>query len=82
MRVRVGRLVVYALIGLIVTPIVVFYGMATLLYAFNPMCRSGGDSGSCAMGALGMATGSAVPAAVLGAAVALWRDWRASRKIP
>jgi len=78
MRVRVRRLIGYAVGALVAAPVVVTIAVLTLAHLLDPSCGTPGDSGGCEMGAVGIGIASAVPAALIGVAVALWRDWRAS----
>ncbi len=78
MRVRVGRMIGYAVVALVVSPVVVSIAVLMLAHLLDPSCGTPGDSGGCEMGAVSIGVASALPAAGIAAAVALWRDWRAS----
>jgi hypothetical protein len=52
------------LVGLIVTPIVVFFLVLTLAHIFDSSCGTPGDSGGCEMGSAGIAIASAIPGAI------------------
>lgn len=78
MRVRVGRMIGYAVVGLVAAPVAVTLLVLVLAHLLDPSCGTPGDSGGCEMGAVSIGVVSAVPASIIGAVVALWRDWRAS----
>lgn len=52
------------LVGLVATPIVVFFVVLTLAHIFDSRCGTPGDSGGCEMGAATIAIASAIPGAV------------------
>ena len=79
MRVRVGRVIGYGLVGLVVVPVVVMVSVLTLAHLLSPSCGTPGDSGGCEMGSFSVAAASALPSMAIGIATALWRDWRAAR---
>jgi hypothetical protein len=66
----------YGMVGLFVTPIVVFFLIIALAYTFDPRCGSPGDSGGCEMGAATIGFASAIPGFVIGVGVALYRGYR------
>lgn len=66
----------YGLIGLILTPIVVFFLVIALAYTFDPRCGSPGDSGGCEMGAATIAFLSIIPGFAIGVGTALFRGYR------
>ena len=66
-----------ALIGVVVTPVVVFFLVLTLAHIFDSSCGTPGDSGGCEMGSLTAAVASALPGAVLFFVVTLIRSlWK------
>lgn len=70
----------FGLIGLVVLPIVVFFGVLIAAYALDPRCRTPGDSGGCEMGAAVIGFASAGPGLAIGVALALWRHYRLLRR--
>lgn len=65
------------LVGLIVTPVVVFFLVLTLAHIFDSRCGTPGDSGGCEMGSLSIAVASAIPGAIALFLVALMRGlWK------
>ena len=80
MLVLIGTVLAFGLLGLIVTPIVVGFGVLTLAHIFDPRCGTPGDSGGCEMGAASIGFFSALPGLVLGVAFALIQDYRKRRK--
>lgn len=69
----------FGLVGLILTPIAVFYLVATLAYAFDPACGAG-DSGGCAMGAATIGVFSTIPGFLIGAGIPLLIAYRRRRR--
>ena len=70
------------MIGLILVPILVFFG-ALMINAFDSACGRPGDSGGCEMWAGGLALTVAIPAAAIGTALGLWfglHAWWRGRK--
>lgn len=65
----------FGFLGLIVTPIVVFFLVATLAYTFDPSCGAG-DSGGCAMGAATIGVFSTIPGFLIGAGIPLLIAYR------
>lgn len=51
--------------GLVAVPVVVFFGVLILGYAFDPRCGTPGDSGGCEMGAATSAIASVIPGFML-----------------
>jgi hypothetical protein len=76
--------VLFGLIGVIVTPIVVFFAVLIAAHLLDPRCGTPGDSGGCEMGAAVIAFASAGPGLAIGVALALWRHYRKQRaaKLP
>lgn len=52
------------LVGLVATPIVVFFVVLTLAHLLDSRCGTPGDSGGCEMGAASIALASAIPGAI------------------
>lgn len=74
-----GTSLLFALIGVVVLPIVVFFTVLLAAYALDPRCGTPGDSGGCEMGAAVMGFASAGPGLAIGVALALWRHYRRLR---
>ena len=70
----------FGLIGVVVLPIVVFFGVLIAAYALDPRCGTPGDSGGCEMGAAVIGFASAGPGLAIGVALALWRHYRLLRR--
>ena len=51
-------------VGLVATPIVVFFVVLTLSHLLDPRCGTPGDSGGCEMGSASIAIASAIPGAI------------------
>lgn len=67
----------YGMIGVILTPILVFFLAIAVSYTLDPRCGSPGASGGCEMGAATIALASIIPGFVIGAGIALYRGYRA-----
>ena len=80
MKFRIGRLIGYALIGLLVVPVLVMFIVLGLAHLFEPSCGTPGDSGGCEMGAVSIGIISAIPAMLVGIAISLWIDWRSGSR--
>lgn len=52
------------LVGLVATPIVVFFVVLTLAHLLDSRCGTPGDSGGCEMGSATIAIASAIPGAI------------------
>ena len=52
------------LVGLVATPIVVFFVVLTLAHLLDSRCGTPGDSGGCEMGSASIALASAIPGAI------------------
>ena len=74
------RSLIYGLAGLIVTPVVVMFGVLAAAHVFDLRCGTPGDSGGCEMGAAGIAVFSAIPGLALGVAIALIQGYRSRSK--
>ena len=70
----------FGLIGVVILPIVVFFGVLIAAYALDPRCGTPGDSGGCEMGAAVIGFASAGPGLAIGVALALWRHYRLLRR--
>ena len=65
------RSALFGVAGSIVAPVVVFFLVLALGYAFDPRCGTPGDSGGCEMGAATMAFAAAPIGLVAGFLVSL-----------
>ncbi len=72
----VVRSFVYGLLGLVVTPIAVFFTVLVAAHTFDSRCGTPGDSGGCEMGALSIAVFSGLPGLLVGVAIALIQAFR------
>jgi len=79
MRVRFGRAIGFGLVGLLVVPVVVMFGVLGLAHLLDPSCGTPGDSGGCEMGAFSIGLVSAIPAMVAGVVISVLLDWRAAK---
>ena len=70
-----GKALLGAVIGFIVTPVLVF-ALTLTLHFFNAVCGTPGDSGGCEMGLAAVTIASALPGAAIGFIVNLVRGWR------
>lgn len=52
------------LVGLVATPIVVFFVVLVLAHLLDSRCGTPGDSGGCEMGSASIAIASAIPGAI------------------
>lgn len=75
-----GTSLVFGLLGMVVLPIVVFFGVLIGAYALDPRCGTPGDSGGCEMGAAVVGFAAAGPGLAIGVALALWRHYRLLRR--
>lgn len=62
----VVRSILFGLLGFVVAPIVVFFLVLALGYAFSSSCGTPGDSGGCEMGAASIAIVSTIPGLAIG----------------
>lgn len=67
----VVRSILFGLLGLVAAPIVVFFLVLALGYAFDSRCGTPGDSGGCEMGAASIAIVSTIPGLAIGFAWSL-----------
>lgn len=52
----------FGLLGLVATPVIMFFAVLMLAHALDPRCGTSGDSGGCEMGSASIAIASALPA--------------------
>ena len=66
----------FGLVGMIVTPVAMFFIVLTAAHIFDPRCGTPGDSGGCEMGAASIAIFSMLPGLAIGVAIALIQRYR------
>lgn len=71
-----GKALAFGLVGVIVTPIVVFFGVLLAAHLLDPRCGTPGDSGGCEMGAASIAIMSALPGLAAGIVLVLIQGYR------
>jgi ABC-type glycerol-3-phosphate transport system permease component len=76
------RIVLFGLLGSVVTPIVVGFAGLALIYSVDSRCGTPGDSGGCEMGIASLAIASALPGLAIGVAFALFLHFRKKRVTP
>jgi membrane associated rhomboid family serine protease len=71
-----GKALAFGLVGVVATPIVVFFGVLIAAHLLDPRCGTPGDSGGCEMGAASIAFLSALPGLAGGIVLALIQGLR------
>lgn len=71
-----GKSLAFGLVGLIATPIVMFFGVLIAAHLLDSRCGTPGDSGGCEMGAASIAVMSALPGLAAGVILALIQGYR------
>ena len=66
----------FGLVGMIVTPVAMFFIVLIAAHVFDPRCGTPGDSGGCEMGAASIAIFSMLPGLAIGIALALVQGYR------
>ena len=66
----------YGLVGMIATPVAMFFIVLIAAHTFDPRCGTPGDSGGCEMGAASIAIFSMLPGLAIGIAIALFQGYR------
>ena len=63
----------FGLFGMVVVPLIAFFGALAVFHGVYPQCGTPGDSGGCEMGAGIIGLGSVIPGFLIGAAVGIHR---------